>query len=305
MQGLEFVLTPRDCTPNQEGRCVFLETVLIDEVVITMDVPVGTRRPEQTYRGNAGLAQFTVSYSVRCAVDHYGADCTRECTNFVSCEGCGLPGFFGEFCQFPADNCDEDYCNSNGECEDGSLTCDCEDGYEGDRCEVDIDECEGITCSGNGRCEDRVNSFECMCEDGYEGDQCEINIDECEGENCNGNGRCEDGVNSFECICEPGYTGDRCEVNINECEGVNCSSNGRCEDGVNSFECICNSGFTGETCDNTDFCFNFNVNCSGNGDCMNFPDRFVCVCEGGYTGDLCDIQCKSKSSNPEQISFCS
>ena len=74
-----------------------------------------------------------------------GQDCTRECTNFTSCDGCGLPGFFGEFCQFPADNCSEVYCNGNGECEDGSPTCACEPGYtDGDRCEVDINECEGI-----------------------------------------------------------------------------------------------------------------------------------------------------------------
>ena len=136
----------------------------IDKVFIGIDIPVGTSSPEQRFTGNAGIARFDVSFSVRCAVDHYGADCTRECTNFVSCEGCGLPGFFGGFCQFPAGNCDEVYCNGNGECEDGSPTCDCEPGYTGDRCEVDIDDCEDASCNGNGRCEDGVNSFECMCE---------------------------------------------------------------------------------------------------------------------------------------------
>ena len=203
-------MEPRDCNVTMMGgmpRCE--EHFSIDKVFIGIDIPVGTSSPEQRFTGNAGIARFDVSFSVRCAVDHYGADCTRECTNFVSCEGCGLPGFFGGFCQFPAGNCDEVYCNGNGECEDGSPTCDCEPGYTGDRCEVDIDDCEDASCNGNGRCEDGVNSFECMCEPGYTGDRCEVDINECEGVNCSSNGRCEDGVNSFACICEPGYTGER------------------------------------------------------------------------------------------------
>ena len=135
---------------------------------------MGTRTPERMYTGNAGLAQFTVSYSVRCAVDHYGADCTRECTNFVSCEGCSLPGLMGEFCQSPANNCDEAYCNGNGECMAVSP-------YS-----------IGVDCSGNGRCEDGISSFVCMCEPGFTGDLCEVDINECEGVNCSTNGSCED-----------------------------------------------------------------------------------------------------------------
>ena len=139
LQGLQFILQPRDCTVVMMGReCG--PHFSIDQVFIDIDIPVGTSSPEQTFRGAAGIAFFNVSYSVRCAVDHYGADCTRECTNFTSCEGCGLPGLTGEFCQFPADNCSEVYCNGNGECEDGSPTCDCEPGYTGDRCEVHINE---------------------------------------------------------------------------------------------------------------------------------------------------------------------
>ena len=133
-QGLQFILESRDCESDDEESCG--SSRYIDQVFINMDDLVGTTSPEQPYTGNAGLVEFTVSYSVRCAVDHYGADCTRECTNFVSCDGCGLPGFFGEFCQFPADNCSEVYCNGNGECEDGSPTCDCEPGYTGDRCDT-------------------------------------------------------------------------------------------------------------------------------------------------------------------------
>ena len=144
----------------------------IDQVFIDIDIPVGTSSPEQTFKGFARLAFFDVSYSVRCAVDHYGADCNTNCTVFDSCEGCGLPGFIGEFCQFPAVNCSEIYCNGNGECGDGNSTCDCEPGYTGDRCEG-IDKCAGEDCSGNGRCEDGVNSFTCICEAGFAGNLCE------------------------------------------------------------------------------------------------------------------------------------
>ena len=184
----------------------------IDQVFIDIDILVGTSSPEQTYTGVSGLVRFNVSYSVRCAVDHYGADCTRECMNFVSCEGCGLPGLTGEFCQFSADNCNEVYCNGNGECEDDSPTCDCEPGYTGDRCEVGINECEGVNCSSNGRCEDGVNSFTCVCDPSYTGNLCDIiATGNCEGVNCSSNGRCEDRVNSFACVCEPGFTGELCQ----------------------------------------------------------------------------------------------
>ena len=170
MQGVQFILESRDCEIDVNEKCA--SHVSIDQVFIEMNIPVGTNSPEQTYHGNLRIVRFDVSYSVRCAVDHYGADCSRECTNFDSCEGCGLPGFFGEFCQSPADNCNEVYCNGNGECEDGSPTCDCEPGYTGDRCES-VDHCEGTTCSGNGRCEDRVDSFACVCEPNFTGDVCE------------------------------------------------------------------------------------------------------------------------------------
>ena len=114
----------------------------IDQVFIDIDILVGTSSPEQTYTGVAGLVRFNVSYSVRCAVDHYGADCTRECMNFVSCEGCGLPGLTAEFCQFSTVNCSEVYCNDNQVCVDGSPTCDCEPGFTGDRCE----QCKSLSC---------------------------------------------------------------------------------------------------------------------------------------------------------------
>ena len=171
LQGLQFVLQSRDCA-ILVAPCVL--HLSIDQVLIDIDIPVGTSSPEQAFEGDARIAYFNVSYSVRCAADYYGEDCTSECTNFVSCEECGLPGLTGVFCQFPADICSVVYCNDNGECEDGSPTCDCVLGFEGDSCEVDINECEGVNCSSNGRCDDRVNSFSCVCEPGFTGSLCEL-----------------------------------------------------------------------------------------------------------------------------------
>ena len=175
-----------------------------------MNIPVGTSSPEQTYIGNANIAEFDISFEVRCAADHYGGDCNTTCLNLTSCAECGLAEFTGEFCQFPTENCSEAYCNGNGDCEDGSPTCDCHPGYTGDLCEIDINECEGMNCSGNGRCEDGVNSFVCVCDPGYTGERCE-DIDHCLSVTCSGNGACSNFPDDFTCECEQGFTGDMCE----------------------------------------------------------------------------------------------
>ena len=68
---------------------------------------MGTSIPEATYIGDAGIAEVNVSFSVRCAADYYGQDCLNFCPNFISCTGCGLPGFTGGFCQLVTDDCME------------------------------------------------------------------------------------------------------------------------------------------------------------------------------------------------------
>ncbi len=72
---------------------------------------MGTSIPEVTYIGSAGIAEMNVSFSVRCAADYYGQECLNFCPNFVSCTGCDLSGFTGEFCQLVTDDCDVN-CNS-------------------------------------------------------------------------------------------------------------------------------------------------------------------------------------------------
>ena len=165
---------------------------LIDSISIDIAAEaLGTSR-QTTYMGEARISQVVVTIQVRCADGFYGPDCLTPCASFVSCAGCGLSGFYGQFCQ-------------------------------------NIDHCVGVNCN-NGQCVDEADAFRCDCVSGFTGGHCETNIDDCEGVDCS-NGACVDGVGGFRCECSPGFTGDRCQTNIDDCEGVDCN-NGSCVDGV-------------------------------------------------------------------------
>lgn len=208
LQGVELVLTARDCSIDADLYCG--QNYLIDTAIVPIDTHVGTSSSEQTYTGDADIAQFNVSFTVRCDSDQYGGDCNTTCPNYESCEECGLPGFTGEFCQSPATNCSEAFCSGNGECRERSPTCDCHLGYAGDFCQFDINECEGVNCSGNGRCEDEVNGFTCVCDPGHTGESCE-SVDPCFNVSCSGHGVCMEQSDVLECTCDDGYMGTFCE----------------------------------------------------------------------------------------------
>ncbi len=219
--------------------------LIIDSVPLDIDVAVGTSIPQTTYNGMANIAQVTASIEVRCADGFYGPDCLTQCSNFVSCADCGLSGFTGQFCQFSIDNCNDVYCNSNGNCTERSSLCDCDTGFTADRCETNIDDCVGVECN-NGVCVDEIEDFRCDCDTGFIGDRCETNTDICEGVVCI-SGTCVDEIEDFRCDCDAGFTGDLCETSINHCGGVNCG-NGLCMDEIDDFRCDCFPGFTGEFC---------------------------------------------------------
>ncbi len=155
----------------------------IDRILIPINITVGTSIPEATYIGNAGIAEVNVSFSVRCAADYYGQECTRFCPDFVNCTECGLLGLTGEFCQFSIDECGTMNCNSNGQCVDGHPVCVCNEGFTGDHC-VDIDHCTNISCSGNGQCTSLTDRFTCTCSPGYGGELCTVTVIICTGEEC-------------------------------------------------------------------------------------------------------------------------
>ena len=234
---LECAVTKEICSRNLD------ET--IDTVPINIHTAVGTAIAQATYNGTAGIVQVTATTEVVCATGFFGPDCLTQCSNFVSCAGCGLPGFTGEYCQFSVDNCTDVYCNGNGNCMDGSLSCNCNSGFRGQFCETNINDCVGVKCN-NGQCVDKINDFRCECDSGFTGDHCETNIDNCVGAECN-DGTCVDEVDAFRCECNSGFTGDNCEINIDFCEEAICN-NGMCVEENAGFRCNCNPSFTGDRC---------------------------------------------------------
>ena len=220
----------------------------IDRIPVNILIPVGTARPEAEYIGNAHLARLNVSFEVRCGEDFYGEDCLTFCSNFDSCDGCGLTGFTGEFCQFGVANCRQRYCNGNGDCLEGEPpACDCDTGFAGDFCQENIDDCINTGCR-NGECIDGVDSFTCDCEVGFTGNMCDTNITYYADVNCNDNGQCEDEVDGFTCLCDPGFTGDLCQEESESCSrifetcmyiGITCPCSSHCPEAIKSGHPYC------------------------------------------------------------------
>ena len=175
--------------------------------------------PETEYIGNARLARLNVSFEVRCDEHFYGEDCLTFCSNFDSCDGCGLIGFIGEFCQENINDCVDVNC-SNGQCQDevDSFTCNCEAGFTGNMCDTYINHCVDVNCN-NGQCQNEVDGFTCNCEAGFTGNLCNTNINDCVDVSCN-NGQCQDEIDDFSCLCDPGFTGDLCQEGSESCSRI-------------------------------------------------------------------------------------
>lgn len=129
------------------------------------DIPLGVETTPLTYTGPMGYSSLVLSYTVVCAENWYGPDCSEWCQG-IHCP-CDLP--------VPChDNCLGVICGDNAHCMDGvnTFTCVCDSSYTGVYCEAKIDNCEGVHCGEHGHCVDELNSFLCVCETGYSGQYC-------------------------------------------------------------------------------------------------------------------------------------
>ena len=98
-----------ECSPGPTGteyqfsNCYLMN--LIDDIPVSIHVPMATTSPVVEYVGNKSIARLRASYKVRCYEDFYGPQCLTKCVGFHSCSGCGLSGYTGEFCQCKGADC--------------------------------------------------------------------------------------------------------------------------------------------------------------------------------------------------------
>ena len=91
-------------------------------------------------------------------------------------------------------------------------------------------------------------SYSCECEEGYEGDGYEcFNICEKFLGGCGENARCrkEEETEKFDCLCDDGFIGDGklCQ-DVNECmDNTTCSISQNCQNDVGGYKCFCKDGF--------------------------------------------------------------
>lgn len=106
---------------------------------------------------------------------------------------CSGTGYSGNFCQNNIDECIiKNPCLNNGICYDnyGSYVCDCGPGFGGQNCHIPINECQTIPCLNGGSCSDLKGSYRCICPSGFTGIYCQ-NAPQCP--QCPSDSECLDG----------------------------------------------------------------------------------------------------------------
>ncbi|CAH1792862.1 unnamed protein product [Owenia fusiformis] len=193
----------------------------------------------------------------------------------------------------PSKQCGNTTCGKNGRCmsANGSLVCDCHDGFKGDgRTCYPNDDCIHTDylnntianpCKSDMKCIDMVNDFQCDCLEGLQGELCEVDArpdNPCLNFPCFNDGLCianQSSLEKFTCICTVGWEGYLCTDNADDCEDNFCNGNGKCIDEHNSFYCECKEGFVGEFCQ-TVFESCTNTSCRHNETCIPYmPDTGV------------------------------
>ena len=197
------------------------------------------------------------------------------------------------------EECDEDYCNGNGECRGsaGNFYCVCVEPYEGARC----DSCAlGYYMDSTGSCQ----LIEEYCDSSYCGYKGDCYIDPSLGEQCS----CYHPYSGSYCeSCRDGYVLNEwgeCLPDGEHCEPGTCNYNGDCyyDEAIGEY-CSCYYPYEGSSCDGcvdgyymTDWgeCTPIEEYCDAyvcnyNGDCY-FDPYFgeYCYCYYPYDGMYCD-----------------
>ncbi len=86
-----------------------------------MTTPVGTTSDRETYPGIFALAEIVLSFRVICISNYCGLNCDVFCLDNDTC----APGFTGEFCVIPIDDCVGVNCGLNEMCVDSHLSYTC------------------------------------------------------------------------------------------------------------------------------------------------------------------------------------
>ncbi len=250
--------------------------------------------------------------------NYFQAICT--CSEIADC-------LVNQFCttsKICKDDPCKDNCGKNGICiphEDGTFSCNCNDGYFENSLRRCVDPCDIYSC-GEGECiAESANKFHCNCEENYFDNKNSDNnlrkcINPCETKtnNCDFNGSCiAHGVNSFSCNCNDGFFDNENREKrecVDPCNNHSCY-NSRCiATSYNSYSCECPDGYRGERCNlDIDECGENLDNCSNNATCMNTEGGFNCICKDGFEGDgvICnDInECNTNLNNcPSEYSVC-
>ncbi|XP_036359320.1 uncharacterized protein LOC115212292 isoform X2 [Octopus sinensis] len=260
------------------------------------------------------------------------------CTNLLDMFSCSCQsGFSGRFCELYSDPCSLVNCTSNSKCipdsstnnamcvcypnfykdnnglcvpinscieNKGTISCQCNPGYEGSLCQYNSKACGNLTCQNGTVCQEDKGIYQCVSNSNQTKAEetrtvCSFNVtNNCtnfdpRNHNCLVNGiagvyckenPCQGIQENGTCPCLPAF--------VNECDSKPCLNGATCLQSGNSSRCICSSGYYGKTCERKiDACQTVNHCLGSNSSCRMVNNKATCICPTGFGG----IGCQDKS----------
>ncbi|KAL3094074.1 hypothetical protein niasHT_027402 [Heterodera trifolii] len=219
-------------------------------------------------------------------------------------------------------------CQNGANCfyENGSVKCECAEGWEGEFCEhrslscflpqnrclnaahvEKLEQCHREhRCGQNGKCQldNAIGALYCQCNRGYFGEFCEAKLNPCSSvlptaPICKNGGTCQEiGPEKAICQCPEHWTGDQCDKAVDSCAGKECVNGGKCiVTHHGTAYCNCPDGYGGENCQiEQNVCTKWtegDEGICGNGKCQakgkGHNAKFECLCRDGWTGPNCNV----------------